>query len=165
MNLVNLYRKKSRGVSPVISTVLLIALVIVAGIGVALVLFSAVSTPAPFKVEVISISDFKTTDNDIFIDQFEVTIENSERTSVRIGNEAFELISYENGTSIQGWKMDLDVEELILTANNIMDIPLKCSVDQGELIPENDSIYILVTVSPQGNNNFETFKSKPFIVG
>ena len=72
MKTINKIRRKSRAVSPVIATVLLIGLTVVAGVAVAIMLFGAVNTPDPIKVSVLSISDFETTDNDIYIDQFSI---------------------------------------------------------------------------------------------
>ena len=56
--------KKRKAISPVIATVLLIGLVVLAGLGVALIIFGTINTPDPLKVEVVSISSFETTDEE-----------------------------------------------------------------------------------------------------
>ena len=74
MHILHSYKKKSRGVTPVIATVLLIGLVVIAGIGVALVIFGTINAPPPMKVSILSISDFETTDDNTLIDHFSVTL-------------------------------------------------------------------------------------------
>ncbi|MFX0181708.1 MAG: archaellin/type IV pilin N-terminal domain-containing protein [Candidatus Hodarchaeota archaeon] len=161
------FRIKRRGVTPVIATVLLIGLVVIAGIGVALVMFGTINTPDPISVEIVSISDFKTTDNDILIDSFSVTLHNEERTNVRIQADAFVLL---NGTDedddIVGWSMNLDQNEIILPALAIQTIPLSCDPIDEQLSPKNDTIYIEVTVFPEGSTrNERTFRSNLLIIG
>ncbi len=158
----NIYRK-SRGISPVIATVLLIGLTVVAGVAVAIVMFGVVNTSDPLKVEIQSISDFKTTDNDILIDQFSVTLENRERSNVRIEADAF-LLTFSNRTEIPEWSLDLDFDSVILSALTIETFTLACNpiYDHAELVPHNDSIYIEVTVFPEENTNprnAKTFRS------
>ncbi|MFX0087701.1 MAG: archaellin/type IV pilin N-terminal domain-containing protein [Candidatus Hodarchaeota archaeon] len=164
----NIYRK-SRGISPVIATVLLIGLTVVAGVAVAIVMFGVVNTSDPLKVEVQSISDFKTTDNDILIDQFSVTLENKERSNVRIEADAF-LVTYSNRTEIPEWSLDLDFDSIILPALTIETFTLACNpiYDHAELSPQNDSIYIEVTVFPEESTNprnAKTFKSDILWIG
>ncbi|MCK4847491.1 MAG: hypothetical protein KAT16_00540, partial [Candidatus Heimdallarchaeota archaeon] len=67
-NLISFKRRK-RAVSPVIATVLLIGLVVVAGLGVALVMFGTINTPDPLKIEFLSVSSFETTDGDYKVDR------------------------------------------------------------------------------------------------
>ena len=154
MNYVKKFQTKSRGVSPVIATVLLIGLVVVAGIGVAIVMFGTITAPIPLKVEIVSISDFKTTDDDIYIDQFEVTIQNVERSNVRIFSDSFTL-SWFNLTPIEGWALNLDINEIILPALTIQTFPLSCDPENNpaELTPENDTIYLEVTIYPETTDN------------
>ncbi|MHA2247609.1 MAG: archaellin/type IV pilin N-terminal domain-containing protein [Candidatus Hodarchaeales archaeon] len=178
MNLKHLRRKKSRGVTPVIATILLIGLVVVAGIIISVVMFGTINSPAPLKVEIISISDFETTDDDIFVDQFSVSIHNKERTSVRIKYDAFTLIRIESGefnltgmdeTPMSGWSMNPDQSEIILSAKAIEDFTLICDTTEGdELIPDNDTIYIEITVSPKDSTSdrlAKTFRSDLLSIG
>ena len=166
IDMINIYQRKSRAVSPVIATVLLIGLVVIAGVGVALVIFGTINTPAPIKVEVLSISEFATTDDDILIDQFSVTLQNEERTNVRIKPDGFEL-TFSNRTPIPGWNMDLS--EILLQARTILTVPLTCDALNGrQLTPQNDTVYILVTVFPEGattERSAKTFSSDLLIVG
>jgi hypothetical protein len=160
MKISQVFRDKRRGVTPVIATVLLIGLVVIAGIGVALVMFGTINTPDPIGVEIVSISDFKTTDDD-------VTLHNEERTNVRVQADAFAL-RFQNGLDIIGWGMNLDQNEIILPAMAIQTIPLSCDPtdDQNELSPKNDTIYIEVTVFPEGSpRNERTFQSNLLIIG
>jgi len=167
MKISQVFRDKRRGVTPVIATVLLIGLVVIAGIGVALVMFGTINTPDPIGVEIVSISDFKTTDDDILVDSFSVTLHNEERTNVRIQANAFALL---NGTdvndSIIGWSMSLDQNEIILPAMAIQTIPLSCDPTDDQLSPNNDTIYVEVTVFPEGSTrNERTFRSNLLIIG
>ena len=160
---------RSRAISPVIATVLLIGLVVVAGLGVAFVLFGTINAPDPLKVEVVSISSFETTDYDYLIDKFDVTLENKERTSIRVKVDGFSLL-HMNRTPIQGWTMDLEQQEILIPALAIQTIPIACdnSIDQDELIPQNMSIYIDVTVFPvdKDDSRFaKTFRSDILLVG
>ncbi len=168
INMISVCRKKSRAVSPVIATVLLIGLVVIAGVGVALVIFGTVNTPAPIKLDVLYISEFATTDDNILIDQFSVTLQNEERTHVRIELDGFEL-TFQNGTSIPGWSVNLEVSEILLQARTIRDIPLVCDTINGqELTPQNETIYITVTVFPEGSTSersAKTFQSDLLVVG
>jgi flagellin-like protein len=164
----NIFRK-SRGISPVIATVLLIGLTVVAGVAVAIVMFGVVNTSDPLKVEVQSISDFETTDNDILIDRFSVTLENKERSNVRIESDAFS-ITYSDRTEIPEWNLDLDFDSIILPALTVKTFTLACNptYDHAELIPQNDSIYIEVTVFPEDSTNprnAKTFKSDILWIG
>ncbi|MHA1227083.1 MAG: archaellin/type IV pilin N-terminal domain-containing protein, partial [Candidatus Hodarchaeales archaeon] len=161
--------KKSRGVTPVIATVLLIGLVVVAGIGVALVMFGTINTPTPIKVEVISISEFKTTDDDIYVDRFSVTIHNTERSNIVILSDGFTLRWF-NQSIIEGWALDLDVDSIIIPALNIWTVPLACdsSNDDLELTPQNDTIYLDVTVFPENSitpRSAKTFQSDILTIG
>ncbi|MHA1973417.1 MAG: archaellin/type IV pilin N-terminal domain-containing protein [Candidatus Hodarchaeales archaeon] len=161
--------KKSRGVTPVIATVLLIGLVVVAGIGVAIVMFGTINTPTPIKIEVVSISNFQTTDNDIYVDRFSVTIHNTERSNIVILSDGFTL-KWFNESIIEGWFLDLDVDSIIIPALNIWTIPLACdsSNDGFELTPQNDTIYIDVTIFPEDSitpRSAKTFKSDILTIG
>lgn len=178
MNLRHLRRKKSRGVTPVIATILLIGLVVVAGIAVAVVMFGTINTPAPLKVEIISISEFETTDGNRFIDQFSVAIQNKERTGVRIESDAFNLTRIESGeadltgmdgTPISGWSMNPDQSEIILAGKSIDTFTLICDTTLGdELRPDNDTIYIEITVFPKDSTSersAKTFRSNLLSIG
>ncbi|WP_455142503.1 archaellin/type IV pilin N-terminal domain-containing protein [Candidatus Hodarchaeum mangrovi] len=169
MNYFKKFQRKSRGVSPVIATVLLIGLVVVAGIGVAIVMFGTFTAPTPLKIDIISISEFKTTDDDIYIDQFEVTIQNIERSNVRIFSDSFTL-SWFNLTTIEGWTLNLDVNEIILPALSIQTFPISCEPENNpsELTPQNDTIYLEVTIYPEGSDNprsAKKFKSEILKIG
>ena len=160
-------KRTKRGISPVIATVLLIGLVVVAGLGVALVMFGTINTPDPLGVEVVAISSFETTDSDLKVDKFDVTIQNTERTNVEISSDAFSLF-YFNGTPILGWYMDQS--KILLSALAIETVPLTCdnTIDQNELVPENDTIVIEVTIYPQGKTSArsaKTFSSDIFAIG
>lgn len=154
--------------TPVIATVLLIALVVIAGMGIALIMFGTLNAPQPMKVSILSISEFETTDGNTLIDQFTVTLENEERTHLRLETDAFAL-EYFNGTPILGWTVNLEQDEIYLPANNILDIPLICDPFLGqELIPKNDSIYIEVTVFPKDSRSKRSariFRSDVLIIG
>ena len=161
--------KKRKAISPVIATVLLIGLVVLAGLGVALVIFGTINTPDPLKVEVVSISSFETTDDDYLVDKFVVTLYNKERTNIRLQTDAFSL-SFFNRTEIPGWFMDLDSQAIIIPALNLVDIPLSCdaSEDLAELTPTNTTILIYVTVFPEDSNDprsAETFRSDVLTIG
>jgi flagellin-like protein len=167
-NLLKLNRRK-RAISPVIATVLLIGLVVVAGLGVALVMFGTINTPDPLKIEVVSISSFETTDGDYKVDQFELTLFNPERTNVRIEVDAFTLF-YLNKTEIPGWEMSEDQSERIISALETDTITLACdnTLNEYELQPKNTTIYIDVTVYPASNNNprsAKTFRSDILTIG
>ena len=139
----NLIFNKRKAISPVIATVLLIGLVVLAGLGVALVIFGSINAPDPLNVEIASISSFETTDNDYLVDRFVVTLYNKERTNVRLQSDEFSL-SFFNRTEISGWFMDLDAQTIIIPALNLVDVPLACdtSENQAELIPKNTEIFL-----------------------
>lgn len=172
MKITRVFQKSSRGVTPVIATVLLIGLVVVAGIGIAILMFGTIATPDPIKVEILSISDFKTTeltDKDFLVDRFSVTLQNTERTSVRIESNAFDITD-RNDNPKSGWLMSVDLDEIVLPALSIQIIPLACDPDDdsSELVPLNDTIYIEVTVYPKESTNprsAKTFRSNLLIVG
>ena len=148
------YLRKKRAISPVIATVLLIGLVVVAGLGVAIVMFGTINAPEPIKIEYLSISSFETTDEDYNVDRFEVTIHNIERTNIRIESDAFTL-SYLNGTEIPSWYMDLDQSEIKIPALSIETIPLACdnSLNEFELVPQNTTIRIETIIYPAESND------------
>ncbi len=163
------YKRKKRAISPVIATVLLIGLVVVAGLGVALVMFGTINTPDPLKIEILSISSFETTDGDYKVDRFDLTLYNTERTNVRIETDSFTLL-YSNQTEIIGWEMDLGQPEIIITALTIETITLACdnTLDEFELEPRNTTIYIDVTAYPAESNNprlAKTFRSDILTIG
>lgn len=167
-NLISFKRKK-RAVSPVIATVLLIGLVVIAGLGVALVMFGTINTPDPLKIEFLSVSSFETTDGDYKVDRFDLTLHNNERTNVRIETNAFTLFDIDQ-TEIPGWEMDLDQSEIIIPALTIQTITLACdnTLDESELEPLNTTIYIEVTAYPAENDNprsAKTFKSDILPIG
>lgn len=167
-NLISFKRKK-RAVSPVIATVLLIGLVVIAGLGVALVMFGTINTPDPLKIEFLSVSSFETTDGDYKVDRFDLTLHNNERTNVRIETNAFTLFDIDQ-TEIPGWEMDLDQPEIIIPALTIQTITLACdnTLDEYELEPLNTTIYIEVTAYPAENDNprsAKTFKSDILPIG
>ncbi|MFW9780075.1 MAG: archaellin/type IV pilin N-terminal domain-containing protein [Candidatus Heimdallarchaeota archaeon] len=149
-------RQKSRirAISPVIATVLMIGLVVVAGLGVALVIFGTVATPTPINVDVIGISEFESTDNNILVDRFRVTLQNTESSVVLIQRaDAFEVRDRNFGI-IPGWRLNLTQDLIPLRPLQILTLPI--SLDRNipsatELIPENDTIYVHVTVYPEGS--------------
>lgn len=164
MRIQNRFRRKTRGVSPVIATVLLIGLTVVAGVAVAVMLFGAVNAPDPIKVVVLSISDFETTDDDTLIDQFSVTIQNDERTNIRIDSKSFNLTTSDQ-IEIPGWSVDLDYDEIYLPGLAIQTFTLSCdpTLDNVEqLTPQTDLVIIEITVFPEDSTNIrnaKTFKS------
>ncbi len=162
------YKRKKRAISPVIATVLLIGLVVIAGLGVALVMFGTINTPDPLKIEIVSISSFETTDGDYNVDRFDITLYNNERTNARIEMDAFSLL-YFNQTEILGWEMD-GQSEIIIPALTIQTITLACdnTLNEFELEPQNTTIYIDVTVYPADSNNprlAKTFRSDILTIG
>jgi flagellin-like protein len=163
------HNQRKRAISPVIATVLLIGLVVIAGLGVALVMFGTINTPDPLKIEVVSISSFETTDGDYKVDQFKLTLFNPERTSARIEVDAFTLF-YLNKTEIPGWEMNEDQSERIISALETDTITLACdnTLNEYELQPKNTTIYIDVTVYPATNTNprsAKTFRSDILTIG
>lgn len=167
MNLKCLWRKKSRGVSPVIATVLLIGLVVVAGVGVAIVVFGTVNAPDPIGIKFLSIDNFETTDNNINIDRFSVLLKNSERTAVRIRSDGFEL-ELMNGNPLPGWSMNYSQAEILLGGNEERTIDLKCEPDGQEITPSITGIIIKVTVYPEDSTSersARTFESDLLPVG
>lgn len=167
MNIKCLWRKKSRGVSPVIATVLLIGLVVVAGIGIAVVMFGTINAPDPIGIKFISIGDFETTDNNINIDLFSVDLENSERTTVRIRSDGFEL-ELMNGTTLLGWSVNDSQAEIVLGGDERREIDLKCAHDGQEITPSISGIIIKVTVYPEDSTSEKsarTFESGLLPVG
>ncbi|MFX0122217.1 MAG: archaellin/type IV pilin N-terminal domain-containing protein [Candidatus Hodarchaeota archaeon] len=167
MNIRHLWRERSRGVTPVIATVLLIGLVVVAGIAVALVMFATINSPAPIDVEILSISDFETTDSNVLIDRFSVLIQNTERSNIRIESDAFTL-EFMNATPIEGWAMDPD-QSLYLSPRQIIKIVLICEPVVGvQLRPNEDPIYIEVKVFPKDSTSersAQIFRSNLLSVG
>jgi len=117
-------------------------------------------------VRILSISDFKTTDTNILIDQFSLTLHNTERTNLRVEADAFAL-EYKNGTPIPGWNMYQS--EIYLSARMIEDFTLVCDPTYGiELPPDHDSIYIEVTVFPKDSTSersARTFRSNLMLIG
>ncbi|MFX1283345.1 MAG: hypothetical protein ACFFB5_06800 [Promethearchaeota archaeon] len=168
MDIRHLWRGKSRGVTPVVATVLLIGLVAIAGIAIALVIFGTINSPPPIEVRILSISDFETTDTNTLIDQFSVTLHNVERTNLRLEVDSFTL-EYKNGTMIPGWGMDPKQSEIYLSARTIETIPLICDPIAGiELPPDQDAIYIEVTVFPKDSTSqrsARTFRSNLLLIG
>ena len=165
-NLISFKRRK-RAVSPVIATVLLIGLVVVAGLGVALVMFGTINTPDPLKIEFLSVSSFETTDGDYKVDRFDLTLHNNERTNVRIETNAFTLFDIDQ-TELPGWEMDQS--EIIIPALTIETITLACdnTLDDSELEPLNTTIYIEVTAYPAESDNprsAKTFRSDILPIG
>lgn len=167
MNIRHLWRGKARGVTPVIATILLIGLVVVAGIAVAVVMFGTINSPAPIDVDILAISDFETTDTDVLIDQLSATIQNAERSNIRIESDAFTL-EYINKTPINGWTMDPD-QDIYLSPREIVTVTLICDPLVGDqLMPAQDPIYITVKVFPQDSTNerlAQTFRSDLLSVG
>ena len=152
MRIRHLLRGKARGVTPVIATILLIGLVVVAGIAVAIVMFGTINSPDPMRVDILAISDFETTDSNVLIDQFSVTLSNEERSNVRIESDAFTL-EYLDRTPIEGWTMDPD-QALYLAPREIITISLICDPVIGDqLMPGEGAIYIRVQVFPRDSTN------------
>ena len=164
------HKRRKRAISPVIATVLLIGLVVIAGLGVALVMFGTINTPDPLKIEFDSISSFETTDGDYKVDQFEITLYNPERTSVRIEVDAFVIWNFSDQTEILGWEMNEDQSETIITPLGSRTITLACdnTLDEYELEPRNTTIYIDVTAYPAASSNprsAKTFRSDILTIG
>jgi hypothetical protein len=167
MNIRQLWRVKTRGVTPVIATILLIGLVVVAGIAVAVVMFGTINSPAPIEVDILAISDFETTDTDVLIDRLSATIHNAERSNIRIESDAFTL-EYVNRTPIVGWTMYPD-QAIYLSPREIVTVDLVCDQTAGDqLTPAQGTIYITVKVFPQDSTNersAQSFKSELLSVG
>jgi hypothetical protein len=167
MKISQVLQSKRRGVTPVIATVLLIGLVVVAGIGVAIIMFGTINAPDPIEIEVEEISDFETTDKDFLIDRFQVKLQNKERTSVIIQADAFTII-LQNGTEKVGWQINRTQNEFILPGLEELLLQISCDPtnDRSELSPNNDTIFVEVTVFPEGSpRNEKTYRSRLLIVG
>ncbi|MFW9853976.1 MAG: archaellin/type IV pilin N-terminal domain-containing protein [Candidatus Thorarchaeota archaeon] len=147
-------QSRMRAISPVIATVLMIGLVVVAGLGIALVIFGTVATPTPINVDVIGISEFESTDNNILVDRFRVALQNTESSVVLIQRaDAFEVRD-QNRSVMPGWRLNLTQDLIPLRPLQILTLPI--SLDRNipsatELVPENDTIYVHVTVYPEGS--------------
>ncbi len=175
MRILNRIRRKLRGVSPVIATILLIGLTVVAGVAVAVMLFGTANAPDPIKVLVLSISDFETTDDDFLIDQFSVTIQNDERTNIRIEQDSFSLKTVNQSdrnqtTEIPEWSVDFDYDEIYLPGLAIQTFTLSCdpTLDEVELTPRTNLVIIEIIVFPEDSTNprsAKTFKSDTLRIG
>ncbi|MFX0170365.1 MAG: archaellin/type IV pilin N-terminal domain-containing protein [Candidatus Hodarchaeota archaeon] len=167
MKISQVFQFKRRGVTPVIATILLIGLVVVAGIGVAIIMFGTINAPDPIEIKIEEISGFETTDKDFLIDRFQVKLQNKERTSVIIQADAFNII-LQNGTEKVGWQINRTQNEYILPGLEELLIPLACDPtdDRSELAPNNDTVYVEVTVFPEDSpRNEKTYRSSLLIVG
>ena len=165
MDIRHLLQRKARGVTPVIATILLIGLVVVAGIAVAIMMFGTINAPAPINVDILAISDFETTDTDILIDRFSTTIQNVERSNIRIESDAFTLEDIDENP-INGWTMDPD-QAIFLSPSEIVTVSLICDPAIGDqLTPTEDRIYITVKVFLADSERLaESFTSDLLSVG
>ncbi len=116
-----LKKQSRRAVSPVIATVLLIALVIIAGFLVSLILFSTLTAPRPLVLSITDIDQFTTTDDDQLIDQFRVILSNTGTIRGLILVNSFQVYNVTSGTEekLEGWQANITENVPILEGQSL----------------------------------------------
>ncbi|MFX0116147.1 MAG: archaellin/type IV pilin N-terminal domain-containing protein [Candidatus Hodarchaeota archaeon] len=138
---------KRRGMSPLLATILLIALVIVGGALVFIVLSGLFTQNAPLDLEVEAISDFKSEDGDIQVDRFQVSIKNLRTETALIKMSEIEVFiqdqdNDDNYMQLAGWRAVETANEYLISGKETINIDLHCINPDHELFPRVDVIRV-----------------------
>lgn len=140
---------KCRGVSPIIATILLIALVIV-GAAVTFIVLSGIFTQTtPIDLEIESISDFRSENGDVLVDRFTISIKNVrtepaiiQTNEIKVNNMTIDVNGIPENTQLAGWQVLSDLDEHTISGEETLNLDLRCINTNDELIPQFDRIKV-----------------------
>lgn len=135
------FHSKSRAVSPIIATILLVALVVVGGALTFVVLAGIFTGNAPLDLEVEAVSDFRSENGDVRVDRFQISISNL-RTQTAVIKRAEIFVYRSDNSLLTGWRVPGTSEEYLLSGKQTVDLTLRCFNPDDELLPQADRIYV-----------------------
>ncbi len=154
---------RKRGVSPLVGVILMIAMVIVAGTLTFIVLSGVFLQQTPVDVEIENLSDWKSTNEDVLVDQFSITVKNLRTETVTLKMTNITVINATSREALPSWRVvgtDFDYE---LAGNQIKVFTLKCSNPTHELTPNYDRIQVQLQAS--AGDSSKTVKSQTHRTG
>ncbi|MFQ5981164.1 MAG: archaellin/type IV pilin N-terminal domain-containing protein [Candidatus Heimdallarchaeota archaeon] len=162
------FHSRPRGVSPILATILLVALVIVGGALTFIVLAGVFTQNTPLDLEIETMSDFRSEDGDVRVDRFQISITNL-RTETAVVKRT--EISVFNKTGVEaelnGWQVQGTSTEYLLSGKETVDLTLICDTPNHELLPRADRIQVQFNGyrSDDRDDNPKLFKSSTVTVG
>lgn len=178
MNSLLKLKRKSRAISPLISTVLLIAIVVIGGVIVGTVLFASLSAPTPVEIQITEVINYGSRDEgtvfdpiDGEIDEFTIIIQNTGRNTVIFPTNNLYVLNNTDLISsnpiIPSWSANFDSTIVSIAGYNSIRIQMVCSSDNRELSVGDRIIIRINGTSPENPPNgykVKTFESIPFTV-
>jgi flagellin-like protein len=157
---------KCRGVSPIIATILLIALVIVGAAVTFIVLAGIFTQTTPVDLEIESISNFRSENGDIPVDRFKISIKNIRTEPAIIQKDEIKVFRT-GGVFLAGWQVLSDLDEHTISGEETINLDLHCIDTNDELVPQLDRIQVRFNASdsddPEGT--VTSFKSSFVRIG
>ncbi|MHA2274003.1 MAG: archaellin/type IV pilin N-terminal domain-containing protein [Candidatus Hodarchaeales archaeon] len=157
---------KCRGVSPIIATILLIALVIV-GAAVTFIVLSGIFTQTtPVDLEIESISDFRSENGDVPVDRFTISIKNIRTEPAVIQTDEIKVFRG-TGALLAGWQVLSDLDEHTISGEETVNLDLHCIDTTDELVPQVDRIQVRFNASNSNDpdGTLTSFKSPTVQIG
>ncbi|MHA2370258.1 MAG: archaellin/type IV pilin N-terminal domain-containing protein, partial [Candidatus Hodarchaeales archaeon] len=158
---------KCRGVSPIIATILLIALVIV-GAAVTFIVLSGIFTQTtPVDLEIESISDFRSENGDVPVDRFTISIKNIRTEPAIIQTDEIEVFRPGEVLPLAGWQVLSDLDEHTISGEETINLDLHCIDTNDELVPQVDRIQVRFDASTRNDpdGTLTSFKSSVVQIG
>ncbi|MHA2231906.1 MAG: archaellin/type IV pilin N-terminal domain-containing protein, partial [Candidatus Hodarchaeales archaeon] len=169
------FHSRPRGVSPILATILLVALVIVGGALTFIVLAGVFTQNTPLDLEIETMSDFRSEDGDVRVDRFQISITNLrtetaviKRTEITVINMTVDAVTGDrNKTELTGWQVQGTSTEYLLSGKETVDLTLSCNTPNHELLPRATQIQVQFNGyrSDDRNDNPKDFKSSTVTVG
>ncbi len=161
--------KVFKSVSPVIATVLLIALSIIAGLLVTITVLTILTIPQPIQVTIETPFDYKSNDVDVLIDSFRFGIRNDGDFAIKVLNPKASIKLLQNNAVLESWKVSVN-ESFVVNAKSSVVITMTTS-SLPEQLNKNDKFRIVFedAIIPLVESSDEviakTVTSRTFTVG
>ncbi|MFW9991512.1 MAG: archaellin/type IV pilin N-terminal domain-containing protein [Candidatus Odinarchaeota archaeon] len=132
-----LFRRR-RAISPVIASVLLIALAVIGGLLVLGLLSAVFNQQEPINIQFVSVSNFKSSEQslagyDSKVDYFEITLQNMGSEAVFFLKTNFRLKNESNGLYLNGWWIEDSRAQIVLYGGEIVTFSVTTDIDSQEL--------------------------------
>ncbi len=164
--------KGYRTVSPVIATVLLIALSVIAGLLLTITVLTILTIPQPIQVTVETPFDYKSSDSDVLIDSFRFGLRNDGDFAVQILNPKANIKILRGNAELKSWKVTFNESTFVVNARSSVILTMKMeTVNLQEQLKKNDKFQITLqdALLPLGDNTENiapsTVTSRTFTVG
>lgn len=159
---------RKKGISPLIATILLIALVVAAGAITFLVLSGIMFQETPVDLEIAAISDFRSENDDIRVDRFTVSVKSLNTQSAVIKRDEIKVFNKTAmDVELTGWRILGTTDEFFISGKETINLVLYCLNPNHELLPRADRIQVQMNAYRSSGSDIKpkVIKSPIVVVG